>query len=130
MHPPLFALCPMDRWAGGWDNVGFAPFHRHFIGGNCGQGLYWALFYKNGERNTTYLIERSWRVAGMERPEAHQLDRCIFDYQGDTWTGGNPMCADDYRCPDTRVIHKKIRPERDYEDGKGCFYYARHQPRA
>lgn len=73
MHDKKSRPLPNGAFAGGWDNIGFVPFGRHFIGGNCGQGLYWSLYYKNGERNTTRLLDRIWTEAGIERPPAYQL---------------------------------------------------------
>eukprot|EP00041_Stephanoeca_diplocostata_P020625 m.464645 g.464645 ORF g.464645 m.464645 type:complete len:693 (+) comp21622_c0_seq10:273-2351(+) len=116
-----FVYAPKDgpRHLGGWDSVGYQPTASNFVGGSCGQGLLWALFYKNGERNTTALLDESWTVHRAMRPKTFQLDRCIWNYQCDARAG----CGRDFKCTDVRSMHKKIRPERDTEHGDGCFYY-------
>lgn len=85
-RPPL----PNGGYTGGWDNQGFAPYPRNFIGGNCGQGLYWSLYYKNGERNTTELLDKVWADVGMPRPPAYQLCVCPPAFP---------------RVPPSRVVH-------------------------
>jgi hypothetical protein len=56
------------------------------------------------------------------RTTAHR-DRCTWDYQGDTSNGIHAQCQFGFSCTDVRVLHKKQRPERDFEAGKACFYY-------
>eukprot|EP00041_Stephanoeca_diplocostata_P019007 m.403015 g.403015 ORF g.403015 m.403015 type:complete len:623 (-) comp21189_c0_seq2:325-2193(-) len=108
------------RSRGGWDNIGFEPSRQPYIGGECGQGFMFALYFSNGFRNVSTGVEAAWRHANRPRPRAHQLDRCTWNYQAENT---RLHCADDFRCGDARSIHKAIvRRPVDPQQGKGCFY--------
>eukprot|EP00041_Stephanoeca_diplocostata_P031983 m.1011390 g.1011390 ORF g.1011390 m.1011390 type:complete len:697 (-) comp24062_c0_seq11:3705-5795(-) len=108
---------------GGWDWIGFRPSGGGFVGDDCGQGLLWALFYKNGERNTTTALDAVWSRSKVPRPMSYQIDRCVWNFQADR----PDTCAPGFACHDVRIRHKKIRapqpPQEDQMKGRGCFYY-------
>lgn len=112
----------------GWDNAGHWPNRREFIGAGCGQGFFWTLFYQNGEHEiTSESMAEAWQAAGSARPQALQVDRCTWNYQGEH----NGRCAEDFKCSDVRVIHKRIKvaAEKDTQQGYGCFYHYLEPPK-
>lgn len=67
----------------GWGGAGFWPKKNKFIGSECGQGVFWTLFYNNGlDRDDIPLVETSFLQAGLQaRPEAYQVDMCTWNFQ-------------------------------------------------
>lgn len=107
--------------SGGWSSVGFAPAGGEFVGAACGQGFVWTLFYKNGHRNTSTVLDKVWRESAVPRPRAYQLDRCRWNFQGER----TDKCDPSYICSETRLSHKQIQltsPTKDNQNGRGCFY--------
>ena len=101
--------------------VGYEPGKQPYIGGECGQGFLYSLFYSNGNRNCSAGIEEAWQHGGLPRPRAVQIDRCRWNYQAENT---EKHCYDDFTCGEVRAIHKMVRPDRDGQMGRGCFYYA------
>ena len=107
--------------AGGWDGIGFEPCAQAYITSTAGQGILPALYFKNGERNSTELVDESWRVAGRERPYAYPLDRCKYNFIHET-TGysRSTLCEPTYTCNMSKLVHKQFR--KGEAGDKGCFY--------
>jgi len=92
-----FALHANYSDATGWGEMGWAPSKGHYIGGECGQGFVYALFYKSGGA-----ARRALQSVGLSFVDAAQIDRCIWNYQ---FGGG---CKKDLDCRRVRVHHKPV----------------------
>eukprot|EP00040_Diaphanoeca_grandis_P013589 m.68782 g.68782 ORF g.68782 m.68782 type:complete len:608 (+) comp23992_c0_seq1:377-2200(+) len=114
-----------------WNGLGFSPVdgdHPPVVGGGfnaaaCGQGFFWTFFYKQGEKYAPSL-DRAFVQAGIERPQAFQVDRCIWNYQNEYQ---DKQCAPDFQCSQVRAVHKKhkiTKQGKDIANGNGCFYNA------
>ncbi|CAJ1346054.1 unnamed protein product [Effrenium voratum] len=83
----------------GWGGVGWAPNGGYYVGGECGQGFFYTLFYRKSEGS-----RRALQSVGLwESFQSAQLDRCIWNYQTDS------SCVEDLDCRHVRVHHKPTR---------------------
>jgi hypothetical protein len=83
----------------GWGNSGWKPCDGYFVGGECGQGFFYTLFYKKGEASRKALES----VGVWDSFNAAQIDRCVWNYQ--TSSG----CKPDFDCDKVRLHHKPTR---------------------
>lgn len=81
-----------------WGQMGWKPAGGYFIGVECGQGFWYALFYKSGG-----LAQKALESVGLSAVDSAQIDRCIWNYQT------SYMCAKDLDCNRVRVHHKPTR---------------------
>ncbi|CAE8679637.1 unnamed protein product, partial [Polarella glacialis] len=73
----------------------------YYVGGECGQGFFYTLFYKSGPP-----ARRALEGAGVWDNgvfESAQIDRCIWNYQT------SYQCRADLDCTKVRVHHKPTR---------------------
>ncbi|CAE6973437.1 unnamed protein product [Symbiodinium natans] len=83
----------------GWGGVGWAPTGGYYVGGECGQGFFYTLFYRRTPNS-----RRALESVGLwDTFQSGQLDRCIWNYQ----TASN--CVNDLDCRHVRVHHKPTR---------------------
>eukprot|EP00037_Helgoeca_nana_P019115 m.185375 g.185375 ORF g.185375 m.185375 type:complete len:615 (+) comp24725_c0_seq1:140-1984(+) len=112
--------------AGGWDGIGFAPNIHDYITSECGQGIMPALYFKNGERNSTQLVDEAWLHVGRDRPTAYPLDRCQYNWihEGTAYSRYT-QCEKEFTCGQTKLMHKMNTEAKTGEPGRGtgCFYY-------
>eukprot|EP00439_Symbiodinium_sp_Y106_P046396 s2110_g5.t3 len=112
---------------GAWNWVGFGPwgcldstddwcFHSYHVGGECGQGLFYDLFYRADQVFWTALEAEPSTV----RPLGVMLDGCIWLYENSVRVAGFPTvpnpCPDmvaQHRCGNIVAYHKVI-------EGRGC----------
>ncbi|CAE7815953.1 unnamed protein product [Symbiodinium sp. CCMP2456] len=112
---------------GAWNWVGFGPwgcldstdewcFRSYHVGGECGQGLFYDLFYRADQVFWTALEAEPSTV----RPLGVMLDGCIWLYENSVRVAGFPTvpnpCPDmvaQHRCSDIVAYHKVI-------EGRGC----------
>lgn len=99
----------------GWGGAGVAPSKGSFPGSECGQGFVQALFYKN-----TPAAKKAFELAGVERPSARVIDRCIWNFQSeDDCVEEGP---DHFDCKKIVMHHKNgnfcTKPEGGYYHAK------------
>lgn len=85
----------------GWGNSGWKPCGGYFVGGECGQGFMYSLFYSRSSS-----AQRALEGAGVWENgvfQAAQIDRCIWNYQT------SYQCRADFNCERVRVHHKPTR---------------------
>ncbi|CAE7886788.1 unnamed protein product [Symbiodinium microadriaticum] len=85
----------------GWGNSGWKPCGGYFVGGECGQGFMYSLFY-SGSASARRALEGAgvWENGVFQ---AAQIDRCIWNYQT------SYQCRPDFDCERVRVHHKPTR---------------------
>ena len=93
-----------------WGEMGWLPAKGQFIGGECGQGFWYALFYKSGGA-----AQKALQSVGLSFVDAAQIDRCIWNYQ----LGSG--CKKDLDCRHVRVHHKPTRKTGGTECQKLAF---------
>ncbi|CAE7365376.1 unnamed protein product [Symbiodinium natans] len=88
----------------GWANEGWRPSGGYYVGGECGQGFFHALFYKRSASLRARLgrLGRNWTSA--------QVDKCVWNYQTSF------QCRRGFDCRRVRVHHKPTRPGSDPEE--------------
>ena len=85
----------------GWGNSGWKPCGGYFVGGECGQGFLYSLFYSKSPA-----AQQALKGAGVWQNgivEAAQVDRCIWNYQT------SYQCRTDFNCERVRVHHKPTK---------------------
>lgn len=96
----------------GWGGAGIAPMKMEFPGRQlakefgypgypgswCGQGFLHTLFYKQ-----TAAVAEAFRHAGIERPRAQHLDRCVWNFMGEK---GCHEQEKDFDCNRIVMFHK------------------------
>eukprot|EP00434_Breviolum_minutum_P008893 symbB.v1.2.007841.t1/scaffold486.1/size197656/3 len=98
-----------------WGEMGWKPAGGYFIGGECGQGFWYALFYKNGGA-----AHRALQSVGLSSVDAAQIDRCIWNYQT------SYMCKKDLDCSRVRVHHKPTRKTNPHSECQKLAFQERH----
>jgi len=85
----------------GWAESGWEPANGYYVGGECGQGFFHHLFYKQ-EKNVSKLAlaEAGFTPGSLV---AQQIDRCTWNYQT------NFDCQD-FDCSLVRAHHKPNQP--------------------
>ncbi|CAK9004066.1 Uncharacterized protein SCF082_LOCUS8024 [Durusdinium trenchii] len=91
----------------GWGGAGWAPNGGYYVGGECGQGFFYTLFYRKSPGSQSALEH----VGLWDTFKSAQLDRCIWNYQTDS------SCRKDLDCRHVRVHHK---PTRERGSEKEC----------
>jgi len=91
----------------GWGGAGWEPNGGYYVGGECGQGFFYTLFYRTSQGSKEALES----VGLWNSFQAAQLDRCIWNYQTDS------SCRADLDCRHVRVHHK---PTRERGNEKEC----------
>eukprot|EP00440_Ansanella_granifera_P064116 gb/GFBE01069509.1/.p1 GENE.gb/GFBE01069509.1/~~gb/GFBE01069509.1/.p1 ORF type:complete len:355 (+),score=87.50 gb/GFBE01069509.1/:1-1065(+) len=81
-----------------WGSMGWAPAGGYYVGGECGQGFFYSLFYKSGG-----IAQKALESVGLSAVDAAQIDRCIWNYQT------SYMCRADMDCSRVRVHHKPTK---------------------
>ena len=110
-----FALNANYSRKSGWGEMGWAPAKEHFNGGECGQGFWYALFYKSGGA-----AHRALQSVGLSFVDAAQIDRCIWNYQPGSG------CKKDLDCRHVRVHHKPTRKGKGTTCQKLAFQAQHH----
>eukprot|EP00419_Tripos_fusus_P024052 CAMPEP_0172719188 /NCGR_PEP_ID=MMETSP1074-20121228/75361_1 /TAXON_ID=2916 /ORGANISM="Ceratium fusus, Strain PA161109" /LENGTH=355 /DNA_ID=CAMNT_0013544513 /DNA_START=16 /DNA_END=1079 /DNA_ORIENTATION=- len=88
----------------GWGKSYWAPAGGYFIGGECGQGFFHHLFYKQDqEASKSALAEAGFAPGSLV---VHQLDRCTWNYQ-------TSYDCPDFDCSRVRAHHKPGHPLTD-----------------
>eukprot|EP00435_Cladocopium_sp_Y103_P065254 s21_g27.t1 len=85
----------------GWGHSGWKPRGYYYVGGECGQGFFYTLYYSRSQA-----AEQALEAAGIWQNgvfEAAQLDRCLWNYQT-SWG-----CGKDFDCERVRVHHKPTK---------------------
>lgn len=77
-----------------WANMGWAPRDYAYVGGECGQGFMYTLFYRSGG-----MVDKVLSSVGVVVDSA-QLDRCMWNYQT------HNDCVKPFDCSRIRVHHK------------------------
>ena len=85
----------------GWAREGWKPCNGYYVGGECGQGFFHALFYKR----QAILKAKMWRAG--QTWNALQIDKCIWNYQTTF------QCDRGFDCSRVRVHHKPMKPGSD-----------------
>lgn len=88
----------------GWGESGWAPAGGYYIGGECGQGFFHQLFYKQGQKASQSALAEAGFAAGSLL--AHQLDRCTWNYQ-------TSYDCPNFDCSRVRAHHKPGKPLSD-----------------
>ena len=108
---PWGCLDSTDRWC----------FHCYHVGGECGQGLFYHLFYMADSSFWSALADE-----GAVRPVGVMLDGCRWLYENSLRVRGFPTapnpCEDVYkegRCGEIVAFHKVIQD-------RGCAQNLRH----
>lgn len=85
----------------GWADSGWAPSNGYYVGGECGQGFFHHLFYKQGKKASQLALAE----AGLAPDSlvAQQLDRCTWNYQ-------TSYDCPDFDCSLVRAHHKPNQP--------------------
>ncbi|CAJ1382082.1 unnamed protein product [Effrenium voratum] len=78
-----------------WGEMGWTPAGGYFVGGECGQGFWYALFYKFGGS-----AQQALQSAGLSVVDSAQIDRCMWNYQTSF------QCKEHLDCSRVRVHHK------------------------
>ena len=84
-----------------WGHSGWRPRGFYYVGGECGQGFFYNLFYSRSEA-----ARQALEAAGLwpdETFQPFQLDRCIWNYQT-SWG-----CQRSFDCDRVRVHHKPTK---------------------
>jgi len=86
----------------GWGESGWAPNNGYYVGGECGQGFFHHLFYKQSQKASQLAFAEAGIVPGSV--VALQIERCIWNYQTDfdCW---------DFDCSKVRAHHKPNEPQ-------------------
>lgn len=74
--------------------MGWAPRDYAYVGGECGQGFMYTLFYRSGG-----MVDKVLSSVGVVVDSA-QLDRCMWNYQT------HNDCVKPFDCSRIRVHHK------------------------
>jgi hypothetical protein len=88
----------------GWGESGWAPAGGYYIGGECGQGFFHQLFYKQGQKASQSALAEAGFAPGSLL--AHQLDRCTWNYQ-------TSYDCPNFDCSRVRAHHKPGKPLSD-----------------
>lgn len=97
----IFARENAFTQVGGWGDSGWKPNGGYYVGGECGQGFFYTLFYKKSEAARKALQAAGVWENGVFDPA--QIDRCIWNYQT------SYQCKPDFNCERVRVHHKPTR---------------------
>eukprot|EP00440_Ansanella_granifera_P071256 gb/GFBE01077338.1/.p1 GENE.gb/GFBE01077338.1/~~gb/GFBE01077338.1/.p1 ORF type:complete len:345 (+),score=82.47 gb/GFBE01077338.1/:1-1035(+) len=81
-----------------WGKMEWAPAGGYYVGGECGQGFFYSLFYKTGGA-----AQKALESVGLSALDAAQIDRCVWNYQTSF------MCKKDFDCSTVRAHHKPTR---------------------
>ncbi|CAK9008063.1 Uncharacterized protein SCF082_LOCUS9704 [Durusdinium trenchii] len=84
----------------GWGHTGWKPCGGYYVGGECGQGFFYSLYYSNSKA-----AQKALETAGADKNifEAAQIDRCLWNYQT------SYQCRQDFDCERVRVHHKPTK---------------------
>jgi len=85
----------------GWGKNGWTPSGGYYVGGECGQGFFHALFYKQ-----TSLIQKALENEKYNF-SSYMIDRCIWNYQT------SYECLEKLDCSRVRAHHKPMQPGSD-----------------
>lgn len=85
----------------GWGHSGWKPRGYYYVGGECGQGFFYSLYYSRSEAAKKALEAAGIWQNGVFEPA--QLDRCLWNYQT-SWG-----CRKDFDCERVRVHHKPTK---------------------
>jgi len=93
----------------GWGESGWSPAGGYYVGGECGQGFFHHLFYKQGMKAS----QSAFAAAGIAPGSvvARQIDRCTWNYQTSNDCTG-------FDCSRVRAHHKPTKP---LSDPKECL---------
>lgn len=95
----------------GWGQAGFLPSGGYFIGAECGQGYIHSLMHHTKSAR----VKEAWDSVGLPFPEAHVVDRCIWNYQ----TGNG--CPARFDCSRILAHHKPTSKPEGRDCGKLRF---------
>ncbi|CAJ1342410.1 unnamed protein product [Effrenium voratum] len=85
----------------GWGHTGWKPCGGYFVGGECGQGFFYSLYYSKSAAAKKALQAADVWDNDVFRPA--QIDRCLWNYQT------SYQCRPDFDCERVRVHHKPTR---------------------
>jgi len=85
----------------GWAESGWAPANGYYVGGECGQGFFHHLFYKQDKRVSKLALKEAGFAKGSL--VAQQIDRCTWNYQ-------TSYDCPDFDCSLVRAHHKPNQP--------------------
>ncbi|CAL1141568.1 unnamed protein product [Cladocopium goreaui] len=85
----------------GWGNTGWKPCGGYYVGGECGQGFFYSLYYSKSKAARKALEEAGIWDNGAFEPA--QIDRCLWNYQT------SYQCRPEFDCERVRVHHKPTK---------------------
>lgn len=91
----------------GWGESGWTPAGGYYVGGECGQGFFHHLFYKQFQKASQAAFAEAGLAPGSLVTQ--QIDRCTWNYQ----TSYN---CEGFDCSRVRAHHKPLSPKGDPEE--------------
>lgn len=94
----------------GWGACGWSPNPNYYAGGECQQGFLHSLFYKKACEPAAQALQQTGSQGLFE---AHQIDRCTWNYQTSGWG------CENFDCNLVRAHHKPVTAS--HTDPKECL---------